>query len=74
MIMSVYDSNLSDSKRQYLSKILNDKRKRLHSLGVLIDAILYLSKRDVPWRMLPHNFSKMAVSFITISKNRKQRA
>lgn len=51
-----YSSNLSDSQWTTILNILEDKRKRKHSLREIFDAIFYLLKTGCQWRMLPKEF------------------
>ncbi len=44
---------LTDSQRQVIQQILDDKRHRWHSLCDIIDAILWLNYTGVQWRELP---------------------
>jgi len=43
---------LTDSQWQVMAKILDDQRKRWHSLRMLIDAILWLNYTGLQWREL----------------------
>ena len=54
--MSYYPTNLSDSQWMLLEGVLNDNRKRKHSLRDIFNAILYLLKTGCQWRMLPKCF------------------
>ncbi|WP_206363243.1 transposase [Sinomicrobium pectinilyticum] len=51
-----YSSNLSDSQWTTILNILEDKRKRKHSLREIFDAIFYLLKTGCQWRVLPKEF------------------
>lgn len=54
--MNYYDSNLTDSQWEIIAQLLDEQRKRKYSLRVIVDAILYMSKTGVQWRMLPKDF------------------
>ena len=54
--MKHYPTNLTDSQWMLLSGILNDKRKRKHSLRDIFNAIFYLIKTGCQWRMIPGCF------------------
>jgi putative transposase len=54
--MNSYDSNLTDSQWEIIEQLLDEQRKRKYSLRVIVDAILYMSKTGVQWRMLPKDF------------------
>jgi putative transposase len=43
---------LTDSQWQVMAKILDDQRKRWHSLRLLIDTILWLNYTELQWREL----------------------
>lgn len=66
--MNQYDTNLSDSEWEVIEKILNDKRKRKHSLRSIINAILYITKTGVQWRLLPQDFPKWQLVYYYFSK------
>lgn len=56
-----YDSDLTDSQWKVIAKIFDDKdinRLRKHLLKEIVDAILYISKAGVQWRLLPKDFPK----------------
>lgn len=50
--METYPSNLTDSHLGAILDILEDKRKRKHSVREIFDAIFYLLKTCCQWRML----------------------
>lgn len=55
----MYPTDLTDAQWQAIEKVLPTKiktRKRKHSLRVLVNAILYVTKGGIQWRMLPGNF------------------
>jgi putative transposase len=52
----IYPTDLTDTQWQFIEKILNDKRKRSHTLREIWNSILYLVKTGCQWRMLPCNF------------------
>ena len=57
-----YDSDLSDQEWLMLEPLLPKRMPKgwgaliLYSYRDIIDAILYLAKTGVPWRLLPHDF------------------
>jgi len=55
--MHRYSTNLTESQWKIIEKILNDHRKRRHSLRDILDAIFYLLKTGCQWRMLPTGFA-----------------
>lgn len=52
----MYPTDLTDAQWQAIEKVVPAKiktRKRQHSLRVIINAILYVTKGGIQWRMLP---------------------
>jgi putative transposase len=66
--MKHYSTNLSDSQWMLLSGILNDNRKRKHSLRDIFNAIFYLLKTGCQWRMLPGCFPKWELVYYYFTK------
>jgi len=66
--MKHYSTNLSDSQWVLLSGILNDYRKRKHSLRDIFNAIFYLLKTGCQWRMLPGCFPKWELVYYYFTK------
>jgi putative transposase len=48
--------------------ILNDKRKRQHSLREIFDAIFYLLKTGCQWRMLPKEYPEWQLVYYYLNK------
>jgi len=55
--MTNYPTNLSENQWQFINNILDDQRKRKHSLREIMNGILYLLKTGCQWRMLPKDFA-----------------
>ena len=55
---TAYPTNMTDSQWSAILFILNDKRKRQHSLREIFDAIFYMLKTGCQWRMIPKDFPK----------------
>lgn len=55
--MRKYPTNLTEYQWKVIEKILNDNRKRKHSLKEIFEAIFYLLKTGCQWRMLPSEFA-----------------
>lgn len=55
--MKKYPTNLSENQWQIIENILDNKRKRKHSLKEIVNAIFYLIKTGCQWRMLPKDFA-----------------
>ena len=47
---------MTDSQWQYIEKILDDKRKRKHSLRTILNAIFWLNHSGAQWRMLDSKY------------------
>ncbi len=52
----MYPTNLTSSQYEVIKGILNDQRKRKYELSSIINAILYISKGGIQWRLLPKDF------------------
>ena len=66
--MNHYPTNLSDSQWMLLEGVLNDKRKRKHSLRDIFNAIFYLLKTGCQWRMLPKCFPNWELVYYYFTK------
>ena len=53
--MQKYPTDLTDSQWTKIKKFFT-KRKRKHSLREIVNALLYIVKSGIQWRMLPLNF------------------
>jgi putative transposase len=49
-------TDFTDSRHKVMDNILNDKRKHKNPLRNTLDALLYISKGGIQWRMLPKQF------------------
>jgi len=63
-----YPTNLNDSQWSAILIILNDKRKRKHSLREIFNAIFYVLKTGCQWRMLPKDFPKWQLVYYYFNK------
>lgn len=63
-----YDSNLTDSQWEIISEMLDDQRKRKYSIRLIVDAILYITKSGIQWRMLPKDFPKWQLVYYYFRK------
>ena len=52
----MYETDLTDFQWQVIQEILPDTRRRKHSLRLIVNALLYLTKSGCQWRLLPHEF------------------
>ena len=55
--MQIYPTDLTDSQWAKIEKLF-DKRKRKHSLHEVVNALFFITKSDVQWRMLPKEYTK----------------
>lgn len=69
--MKTYPSNLTDSQWKAILDILQDKRKRKHSLKEIFDALFYLLKTGCQWRMLPIHFPSWKLVYYYFTKWKK---
>lgn len=46
----------TDSQWQVIEKILNDQRKRKHSLRTIINAIFFINNTGIQWRNLDSKY------------------
>lgn len=53
----LYATDLTDSQWEIIEKILQDKRKRKWPLHSIFNAIFYVVKTGIQWRMLPNDFA-----------------
>jgi putative transposase len=63
-----YPSDLTDAQYDAILQIMDDNRKRKHSLRDIWNAILYLHKTGCHWRMLPCDFPKWQTVYYYLSK------
>ena len=66
--MKQYSTDLSDSQWNAILDILQDYRKRKHSLREIFNAIFYLLKTGCQWRLLPHSFPSWKLVYYYFSK------
>lgn len=56
--MKTYPTDLSESQWQVIEKFVDpNQRKRKYSLHQIMNALLYITKSGVQWRMLPGDFA-----------------
>jgi putative transposase len=69
--MKTYPSSLTDSQWSAILGILDDKRKRKHSLREIFDALFYFLKTGCQWRMLPFHFPSWKLVYYYFTKWKK---
>ena len=55
--MQIYPTDLTDNQWAKIEKIFNT-RKRKHSLKEIVNALFYITKSGIQWRMLPKEYPK----------------
>ena len=66
--MKNYQTNQTDYQWKVIKKIINDNRKRKFSLRVIVDALFYVTKTGIQWRMLPSDFPKWQLVYYYFRK------
>jgi putative transposase len=64
----MYPTNLTDSQYEVIKGIVNDQRKRKYELRSIINAILYISKGGIQWRLLPKDFPSWQLTYYYFRK------
>jgi putative transposase len=54
--MTESDHELTDSQWQVIDKIIDDKRKRWHSLRTICNAVLWINRTGSQWRALDSKY------------------
>ena len=65
--MQVYPTDLTDSQWAKIEKIFNN-RKRKHSLKEILNALFYITKSGIQWRMLPKEYPKWQLVYYYFRK------
>ena len=68
----MYPTDLTDSQWQVIEGILNDQRKRKHSLRSVFNAIVYVAKTGCQWRMIPQDLPYWQLSYYYFWKWRNE--
>lgn len=66
--MRKYPSDLTDIQWQIIKNYCDNKRKRKYSIRKIFDALLYMIKSGVQWRMLPLEFPKWQLVYYYFRK------
>ena len=69
--MRLYPSNLTNSQWQVIKNIVDDGRRRKHSLLDAMNAILYITKSGCQWRILPLHYPLWKSVYYYFDKWRK---
>jgi len=51
----MYPTDLTTTQWQVIEKLLADQRRRKHSLRTILNAIFYITKGGIPWRLMPRD-------------------
>lgn len=68
IMTTTYPTDLTDAQYDAILQIMNDNRKRKHSLREIWNAILFLLKTGCHWRMLPGDFPKWQLVYYYLNK------
>ena len=67
----MYSTNLTDSQWQVIQSLLADQRKRKHDLRQVFNAIFYVVKGGIPWRLIPNDLPPWKSVYYYYAKFRK---
>jgi len=65
--MRIYPTDLTDNQWSKIEKLF-DNRKRKHSLKEVVNALLYITKSGIQWRMLPKEYPKWQLVYYYFRK------
>lgn len=65
--MRIYPTDLTDSQWAKIEKLF-DTRKRKHSLKEILNALFYITKSGIQWRMLPREYPKWQLVYYYFRK------
>jgi putative transposase len=65
--MQTYPTDLTDNQWSKIEKIF-DNRKRKHSLREVVNALFYITKSGIQWRMLPKEYPKWQLVYYYFRK------
>jgi putative transposase len=65
--MQVYPTDLTDNQWSKIEKLF-DTRKRKHPLPDILNALLYITKSGIQWRMLPKEYPKWQLVYYYFRK------
>ncbi len=67
----MYPTNLTDSQWQVIEDLLLDQRKRKYNLRQVVNAIFYVVKGGIPWRLMPNDLPAWKSVYYYYAKFRK---
>ena len=59
----MYETALTDFQWPVIEEIVPDTRRRKHSLRLIVNALLYLTKSGCQWRLLPREFPAFPLAY-----------
>jgi putative transposase len=65
--MQIYPTDLTDSQWAKIANLF-ENRKRKHSLQKVVNALLYITKSGIQWRMLPKEYPKWQLVYYYFRK------
>ena len=65
--MQIYPTDLTDNQWSKIEKLF-DNRKRKHSLRTVVNALFYITKSGIQWRMLPKEYPKWQLVYYYFRK------
>jgi putative transposase len=65
--MQIYPTDLTDNQWAKIEKLF-DNRKRKHSLREVVNALFYITKGGIQWRMLPKEYPKWQLVYYYFRK------
>ena len=67
--MKSYPTDLTESQWQVIEKIVDpNQRKRKYPLHEIMNALLYIAKSGIQWRMLPKEFAPWESVYVYFRK------
>ena len=65
--MQIYPTDLTDNQWSKIEKLF-DSRKRKHPLKAIVNALFYITKSGIQWRMLPKEYPKWQLVYYYFRK------
>ena len=59
----MHETDLTDFQRQVIQEIVPDTSRRKHTLRLIFNALLYLTKCGCQWRLLPRKFTALPLVY-----------
>jgi len=65
--MQIYPTDLTDNQWSKIEKLF-DNRKRKYSLRIIVNALFYITKSGIQWRMLPKEYARWQLVYYYFRK------